>query len=106
MMASNLAVVMLAAESERRSGVFDVSSVAGSHTRVYVAGGRIVFADAGALGDALGRVLVREGKLTTEQYWTALDYMTQRLDDATVMRFGEVVVTLGFLGPAEVHDAL
>ena len=100
-----LALSLLAAERERRSGVFEVKA-AGTRTYLYFVDGRLVFAEAGTLGDTLGRVLVRSGRLTREQYVTAIRRMTERLFDSEQMRFGEVVVELGFLTSDEVREAL
>jgi tetratricopeptide (TPR) repeat protein len=101
----NLALAMLAAQRDRRSGVFDVLAK-GVHTHVYFSNGRVVFVEQGSLGDTLGRVLVREGKLTDEQYAKVIERMTQRLVESEQMRFGEVVAELGFLSPDEVREAL
>jgi len=96
---------MLAAQRDRRSGVYEVNAES-TRTYLYFDKGQLVFAEQGTLGDTLGRVLVRTGKLTSEQYAAALRAMTQRIIDNEQMRFGEVVVELGFLTSEEVFDAL
>jgi tetratricopeptide (TPR) repeat protein len=100
-----LVQAMIGAQRERGAGVFDIVA-ADTRTRLYVAKGRIVFADGGAPTDTLGRVLLREGKLTTEQYTAVIERMTRQSTPSEQMRFGEVVVELGFLRPGEVHEAL
>jgi tetratricopeptide (TPR) repeat protein len=100
-----LVQAMIGAQTERGAGIFDIVA-ADTRTRLYVAKGRIVFADGGAPTDTLGRVLLREGKLTTEQYTAVIERMTRQSTPSEQMRFGEVVVELGFLRPGEVHEAL
>ena len=100
-----LVQAMIGAQRERGAGIFDIVA-ADTRTRLYVAKGRIVFADGGAPTDTLGRVLLREGKLTTEQYTAVIERMTRQSTPSEQMRFGEVVVELGFLRPGEVHEAL
>jgi uncharacterized protein DUF4388 len=97
---------MLATQVEQRTGVFAVR-VEQVETLVYVAAGSVVFVEQGALGDALGRVLVREGKLTNDQYQLALRRMIRGGQPGSEpIRFGEVLVSLGFLSGQEVFEAL
>jgi|HubBroStandDraft_1064217.scaffolds.fasta_scaffold04778_8 hypothetical protein len=103
--APNLSVAMLAAQTERRTGVFTVR-VEQVKTRVYVAAGWVVFVEQGTLSDTLGRVLVREGKLTSDQYEVALKRMMRGQPGSQPMRFGEALVALGFLSGEEVFEAL
>lgn len=101
----DLVAALLLAQAERRSGVFDVHAE-GARTQVFLSDGSVVFAEQGTLGDTLGRVLVREGKLTTEQYTAAIQRMVQGLVESEQMRFGEVAVELGFLMQEQVNEAL
>lgn len=105
--APSLARAMLIAQAEQRSGIFEVKAD-GARTRVYFAKGKVVFADQGSLGDTLGRILVREGKLTTHQYTSAIGRMKERLAEGgnEQMRFGEALVELGLLKGEEVYEAL
>jgi hypothetical protein len=103
--APNLSAAMLGAQTERRTGVFTVR-VEQVQTLVYVAEGSVVLAEQGALSDALGRVLVREGRLTRDQYDVALKRMMRGHRGSEPMRFGEALVALGFLSGAEVYEAL
>ncbi len=75
-------------------------------TLLYVAGGSVVFVEYGALGDALGRVLMRDGKLTSDQYAKALKRMSGGEPGSEPMRFGEALVALGFLNGEQVFEAL
>ncbi|MAQ16619.1 MAG: hypothetical protein CMN30_17725 [Sandaracinus sp.] len=75
-------------------------------TLLYFAAGRLVFAEEGTLGETLGRILLREGKLTPPQYSAIIDRMTAAIFESEQMRFGEAAVALGFLSPQEVNDAL
>src|SRR5579863_561800 len=100
-----LLAAMLAAQAGRRAGAFNVSA-AGVTTHIFFSQGNVVFADQGTLGDTLGRILLRDGLLTSDQYAAALDYMTRRLIDPEPMRFGEALVELGVLDTDEVTAAL
>ncbi len=55
---------MIAVQRERRSGVCEVEAE-GTRTYLYFDRGKLVFAEQGTLGDTLGRVRVRTGKLTS-----------------------------------------
>jgi len=88
-----------------RTGVLEVESH-GVYTMVYVSKGTPVFAEEGTLGETLGRLLVREGFLTLEQYTSIIEHMTDSVMGAEQMRFGEVAVVLGYLTPEQVNQAL
>ncbi len=102
---SDLIALLLALQKDNGWGTIDVDAGT-THTCIYVANGKPVFAEEGTLTDALGRLLVREGVLTTEQYVAILERMTERIVGSEPMRFGEVAVELGFLTVQQVHDAL
>jgi len=95
----------VALEVGQRTGVLEVVSDEVT-TLLYFQDGRLVFAEQGTLGETLGRVLLREGKLDQRQYARVIDHMTAALIDSEQMRFGEAAVALGFLRPDEVSDAL
>jgi Domain of unknown function (DUF4388) len=88
-----------------KTGVLEVRAE-GVCTLVYVKAGVPVFAEQGSLGETLGRVLVRTGKLTQEQYATVIARMTEQLVSSEQLRFGEVCVALGYLTIEQVNDAL
>jgi hypothetical protein len=104
-MTDNLVKAMLSAQADKRTGVFEVEAE-GVQTLAYFAKGALVFAQGGAPSDTLGRVLVREGKLTTEQYTAVIERMASQSSQSEPKRFGEMVVELRFLKPEQVHEAL
>ena len=75
-------------------------------TLLYFRDGRLVFAEAGSLGETLGRLLVAQGTLTLEQYTAILEQMTAAFREKKELRFGEIAVQLGFLTPEQVSEAL
>ncbi|HJL39021.1 MAG TPA: hypothetical protein RMG95_25200 [Polyangiaceae bacterium LLY-WYZ-15_(1-7)] len=91
--------------AEHASGMVEVRA-AGVPSLLYLVDGVPVFAEAGSLGETLGRVLLREGKLDQEQYAAIVHHMTEQLVDSEQMRFGEAAVALGFLSPTEVTAGL
>ena len=103
--APTLAAALLSVQEQRESGTLEVRA-GSTRTDVYFASGTLVFAEQGSLGDALGRVLVREGRLTSDQYAAAIRHMTRKLVDSEEIRFGEAVVELGFLGVDDIQEAL
>ncbi len=102
---AKLARVLTSIVRGDRTGTLEVTSTDVT-TILFFSQGKLVFAEQGTLGETLGRRLVREGKLTQEQYSAVIQQMTSRLIESEQMRFGEVVVALGYLEPEMVHDAL
>lgn len=98
---TNLARAMLALQREGRTGVLEVRGDA-IRALVYVADGVPVFAEHGALGDTLGRLLVRQGMLTHDEYRSVID----RFVAGDKRRFGEIAIELGLLTSDEVKEAL
>src|SRR4051812_28212504 len=96
---------LLALRKERRSGVLTVESE-GIKTFVYLDQGMPVFAEEGTHGETLGRLLVRQGKLTQAQYVDVIGKMTDALFINEQLRFGEVAVELGYLTEGQVSKAL
>lgn len=101
----SLLMILAKAHSGRVTGVVEVAGE-GAVSLLYLQDGWIVFADEGTLGDTLGQILLREGKLNHQQYARIIDRMTEALVDNEQMRFGEVAIELGCLSPSEVHEAL
>ena len=96
---------LVAIEGGRHEGVLEVR--AGEITTLlYFAQGRLVFAEEGTLGETLGRMLLREGKLSAQQYSSIIERMTEAIFESEQMRFGEAAVALGLLSLEEVHAAL
>lgn len=102
---SHLARTLLALERERVHGLLDVE-VPGTLTTYYLRDGKVVFAEAGIVGETLGRLLLRQGTLTPEQYATILRRMTDALVHDELMRFGEVAMELGYLSSEQVSLGL
>jgi hypothetical protein len=96
---------LLTLRKERRSGVLIVGTE-GVRTFVYLDQGTPVFAEEGSHGETLGRLLVRQGKLTQAQYVEVIGKMTDAFVINEQLRFGEVCVELGYLTEAQVSKAL
>jgi len=110
MTASSLVVPRVVSEllqlaQEGQTGVLEVRAEQ-LVTIVYFDAGTPVFAEEGTLGESLGRVLVRQGKLTQQQYADVIHRMTRCVIDNEQARFGEVAVALGFITAEEVNDGL
>jgi tetratricopeptide (TPR) repeat protein len=88
-----------------RTGVLEVRAE-GISTFLYFRSGELVFAEAGSLGDTLGRVLLQQGSLTREQHGQILRQMSEGLAHNEQVRFGEIAIHLGFLTFEQVNTAL
>jgi hypothetical protein len=84
--------------------VLDVEA-SGVATKIYVVKGLPAFATNGTIGDTLGRLLIRMGRITEEQLEEAVEHLIGRYQGAN-KRIGEVLVELGMITPHEVADAL
>jgi tetratricopeptide (TPR) repeat protein len=96
---------LLTLRKERRSGVLSVTTE-GVRTFIYLDQGTPVFAEEGTNGETLGRLLVRQGRLTQAQYVEVIGKMTDAFVINEQLRFGEVCVELGYLTEAQVGKAL
>ena len=97
---------ILIEHAERKAtGLLEIEAE-GIRTGIFLHRGEPVFADRGRIGDTLGRMLVRMGRLDEEQYRRAIDVMTERIVDNESIRLGEVLIELGYVGPEEIFDAL
>jgi hypothetical protein len=103
--ALSLIKAVIALVADRRTGSLDVRAE-GVRTRISFANGKPVFADDEALGETFGRLLMRQGVLTNEQFVRVIDEMTLAAKGDTQLRFGEVAVGLGVLTPAQVERGL
>src|SRR5690349_12283127 len=83
------------------SGVLEIKA-ADIVTRIFVSRGLPVFAEGGALGETLGRLLLKQGRITAEQHNDALVLMRAGLQANPQIRIGEVMVQMGLLRPDEV----
>lgn len=101
----DLVRVLGALARERRSGVLELRHPSGC-TRIHLVAGRPVLAEGGALRETLGRMLLRRGDVSQEEYIRVITRMTERLVQNEAVRMGEVLVELGLLQPSEVFRAL
>ena len=82
--------------ANRRTGVLDVRAD-GVGTRIYFEAGKPVFAEDDAPGETFGRLLVRQGVITNDQFVLVIDAMTLAAKGDNPLRFGEVAVGSGRL---------
>jgi hypothetical protein len=104
-MSANVIRSLLSISRNGQSGVLQVEAD-GVCTMIYVLKGMPVFAEEGTLGETLGRLLLREGQISQQQYARIIESMTGSVIGAEQMRFGEVAIALGFLTPEQVNEAL
>ncbi len=100
-----LARSMIELRSQNKTGRLRVDAD-GTRTFVYLRSGVPIFAEEGSSGETLGRLLVRLGMLTQQQYVEVLSVMTGALVFNEQIRFGETAVELGYLTEDVVHRAL
>jgi hypothetical protein len=91
--------------AERRTGVLDVRAD-GVRTAIYFEDGKPLFAEDDGLGETFGRLLVRQGVITNEQFIRVIDEMTRTGTGDNQLRFGEVAVGQGILTPEQVERGL
>ncbi len=103
--ALSLIKAVLGLVADRRTGVLDVRSE-GLRTRIYFDYGKLLFAEDEALGETFGRLLMRQGVITNEQFVRVIDEMTRAATGDSQLRFGEVAVGLGVLTPEQVERGL
>ncbi len=96
---------LVSLRDRRETGVLEVRR-ADARAFLYVDRGEPVFAEHGTLGDTLGRLLLRRGTITSDQYGEIIRVMTSQLVDNEQMRFGEVAVELGYLSHEQMREAL
>lgn len=89
----------------KRTGVVDAAGP-GARVRLYLEDGEVVFADEGAVGETLGRILVREKVLTEEQYTSAIECTADLRAKGRTARIGEVLVELEMITTEQLHAAL
>lgn len=94
---------LYALSSERETGVLVVTAE-GLCTEIQFLDGAPVFAMGGNLGTTLGRILVRHGALTTEQYDGVMEELARAQRRPSL--FGQHAVSVGILSPAALEDAL
>ena len=92
----DLVTELLACQTERRSCTVVVAAE-GVETRLHFEEGTLVYAEEGTAGQALGRLLVGEGKLSEEQYGKLLDALAEAGLRGSTARLGDLAVKRGYL---------
>lgn len=85
---------------ERRTGVLHIT-VESVKYFIYFIGGQVVYIEYGLREDTLGMLLLKQGRITEEQYNIAL-----RAASRSSSRLGVALIKLGYLTPADLNDAL
>ena len=80
------------ARSRSATGILTLVS-GGARKALYVKDGRVVFASSNLPNDRLGEILIREGKITVEEYEASIKAISKG------KRQGKVLVEMGALSP-------
>jgi hypothetical protein len=91
--------------ADRRTGILDVRAD-GVGTRLYFEAGKLVFAEDDTPGETFGRLLVRQGVITNDQFVRVIEAMTLAAKGDNPLRFGEVAVGQGVLTSRQVERGL
>jgi hypothetical protein len=83
----------------RATGILTVVS-GGARKAVYIRQGRVVFASSNLPNDRLGEILIREGKITIEEYDTSIKSISKG------KRQGRVLVEMGALSPKDLWEGV
>src|SRR5262249_37456820 len=75
-------------------------------TQIYFDDGKPLFAEDDAPGETFGRLLMRQGVITNDQFVRVIDEMTRAAAGNNQLRFGEVAVALGVLTSEQVERGL
>lgn len=92
--------LLIGFQRSSKTGVFMVKHEH-MHKSVYFERGDMVFATSNQVYDRLGDMLVREGRITREQYRKSSEVMME-----TKKRHGTVLVEMGFLKPGDLFAAV
>jgi len=102
----DVAELLLGLASSGHAGILEIVGDEGVRTDLFLKNGEVIFAEQGTLGETLGRLLLREGVLSQDQYAKVIERMTERLIDTEQLRFGEAAVQLGFVDAQQIHEGL
>jgi hypothetical protein len=91
--------------ADRRTGLLDVRSD-GLQTQIYFDYGKPLFAEDEEPGESFGRLLMRQGVISNDQFVRVIDAMTRAATGNSRLRFGEVAVALGVLTSEQVERGL
>jgi hypothetical protein len=83
----------------RATGILTLVS-GGARKAVYLRDGRVVFASSNLPNDRLGEILIREGKITVEEYDTSIKAISKG------KRQGKVLVEMGALRPKDLWEGV
>jgi len=81
------------------TGVLSLVS-GGARKALYLKNGRVVFASSNLPNDRLGEILIREGKITVEEYEASIKAITKG------KRQGKVLVEMGALSPKDLWEGV
>jgi hypothetical protein len=81
------------------TGILSVVS-GGARKAVYLKGGRVVFASSNLPNDRLGEILLRDGKITVEEYEASIRAISKG------KRQGKVLVEMGALSPKDLWEGV
>lgn len=91
--------------AERRTGVFEVTAE-GVKTSIFLMDGSPVFVEEEPNLETLGRLLLRHGTITGDQYEATIREMADALDEDEPLRFGAIAIERGFIDGDQLNDAL
>ncbi|HXT99361.1 MAG TPA: hypothetical protein VN903_00115, partial [Polyangia bacterium] len=74
--------------------------------QIHFDGGKPLFAEDDAPGETFGRLLMRRGVISNDQFVRVIDEMTRAAAGNNPLRFGEVAVSLGVLTTEQVEKGL
>src|SRR5260370_21721282 len=83
----------------RSTGVLSLVS-GGARKALYLKDGRVVFASSNLPNDRLGEILIREGKITVDEYEASIRAITKG------KRQGKVLVEMGALSPKDLWEGV
>jgi CheY-like chemotaxis protein len=90
---------------KRRTGALELHDTDATLV-VHLINGDPVYVESHLVGETLGRLLLRQGLLSSEQYEHILRRVTDTLITGEDVRFGEVAVALGYVSAEHVIEAM
>jgi curved DNA-binding protein CbpA len=92
--------ILIGLQRSQKTGMLHVIS-GPIHKNIYFQRGDMIFATSNQMEDRLGDMLVREGRLTPEQYSSSSEAMKNN-----GKRHGQVLVEMGMLSPKDLFDSV
>lgn len=92
--------ILIGLQRSMKTGVLKITSGA-KVTKIFINNGDMVFAQSNSEDDRFGEVLLKEGKITLEQYFEASEILQK-----TGRRLGSILIDLGHLDPSELTRAV